>query len=297
MIDVTVAVFSKVFEIYTHEIPILIGLALIFTGLTIFESQTSTPGKVWWRNPGLPTDICYALIHAVVGPYFRIPALIVLALLLNGVMTGDEVTQYFKNGRGPLSGLSFWWQALIYLLLADFLSYWIHRGFHTAAMWRYHAAHHSSEQVDWTSSYRFHPVNLMLQHSLVGVIMVHIGIAPEVMVFFLPWDILSAAFVHANVNWTFGPVKYILATPVFHRWHHGPVNEGGSSNFAPTFAFWDVLFGTFYMPEGRLPQEFGVDDHHFPKSYLGQLIYPFTQKEPTAASADAASPDVAGATP
>jgi sterol desaturase/sphingolipid hydroxylase (fatty acid hydroxylase superfamily) len=285
MIEVVVAVFTRVLELYAREIPIIAGLALLFTVLTVFESQASSPGKVWWRNPGMPTDICYALIHTVAGPYFRIPALLVFALLLSGVMSEAEVARYFKEGRGPLSGLSFWWQALIYVVVSDFLQYWIHRGLHTAAMWRFHAVHHSSEQLDWTSSYRFHPVNLMVQQSFVAVVMIMLGISPEVMIFFVPWDILSSTFVHANVNWTFGPIKYVLATPVFHRWHHGPAHDGGSSNFAPTFALWDVMFGTFHMPKDRLPQEFGVDDHHFPTTYLSQLIYPFRSKQPGAEAA------------
>jgi sterol desaturase/sphingolipid hydroxylase (fatty acid hydroxylase superfamily) len=278
MIDLATNVFSKMLSIYSEQIPILIGLAILFTVLTVFESQTSSPGKVWWRNPGMPTDICYALLHSVLMPYFKLPAFLVIVLLLSGSMSPEQIDAFFKNGNGPLSSLSFFWQSAIYLLLTDFLLYWIHRGFHGAMMWRFHAIHHSAEQVDWTTSYRFHPVNLMLQPALVAMIMIALGISPQVMAFFIAWDILSAAFVHANVNWTFGPLKYVIATPVFHRWHHGPANEGGSSNFAPTFAFWDVMFGTFYMPEGRLPQTFGVDDLHFPQTYLSQLTYPFRQK-------------------
>jgi sterol desaturase/sphingolipid hydroxylase (fatty acid hydroxylase superfamily) len=290
MFEVTVAVFQHMLDIYSREIPIMLGLAVIFTILTVFESQASSPGKVWWRNPGLRTDICYSLMHSVASPYLRIPSVIVVVLVLRGFMSPAEVKDYFENGAGPLSGLSFWWQAVIYLLLADFMAYWIHRGFHNASLWRYHAIHHSSTQVDWTSTYRFHPVNIIMQQSFVATVMVALGIKPEVMVFFVAWDVLSAAFVHANVNWSFGPLKYVIATPVFHRWHHGPVDDGGSSNFAPTFAFWDVLFGTFYMPEGRLPQEFGVDDKHFPEGFLAQMVYPFTQKDPDPAPASAPGP-------
>ena len=40
-------------------------------------------------------------------------------------------------------------------------------------------------------------------------------------------------------------------------------DEGGNSNFASTFAMWDLLFVTFYMPPGRLPARYGVDDPQF----------------------------------
>ena len=271
-------VFNHVVKTYSQQIPIMLGLAAVFTVLTVFKGQTSSPGKTWWRNPGLATDISYALIHGLVGPYLRIPALLVVVLLLSQAMPAEAVQTFLTEGRGPLSGLPFWWQAAIYLVGTDFLLYWIHRIFHNATMWRFHAIHHSATEVDWTTTYRFHPVNLMLQPSLVAVIMVALGISPAVMMFFVPFDILSAAWVHSNLNWTLGPLKYIVAGPVFHRWHHGAPDDGGSSNFAPTFAIWDWMFGTFHMPEGRLPEHFGVDDHDFPEGYFAQLVYPFKKK-------------------
>ncbi len=275
-------IFLRAGGLYSSQIPVIAGLAALFSLLAIFQSQASSPGKFWWRNPGLVTDIFYALGNGVLAKYLRLPAFLVIFFLLTGTVSKAAIDDYFNNGRGVLHGVSFWWQAAIYLLLTDLLLYWIHRLFHGAAFWKYHAIHHSARQVDWTTSYRFHPVNLMLQPSLVAVIMLLLGITPEVMAFFVPWDILSAAFVHANVKWTFGPLKYIIATPVFHRWHHCMPDDGGNTNFAPTFAFYDVLFGTFYMPEGRLPQLFGVDEYHFPQGYLEQMIYPF--KRPQAAS-------------
>jgi sterol desaturase/sphingolipid hydroxylase (fatty acid hydroxylase superfamily) len=292
MLDSLQLVFTKMLAIYATQIPEMLALAALFTLLACFESQASSPGRVWWRNPGLATDITYGLVHGVIGGYFRIPALIIVTFVLSRSMTPEQVSDYFANGRGPCSTWPYWAQAIVYVVGADFLLYWIHRVMHGATLWRFHAVHHSATQVDWTTQYRFHPVNLMLQSGFVGVIMVSLGISPVVMAFFVPFDVLSAALVHANVNWTFGPLRYIIATPVFHRWHHGPADDGGSSNFAPTFAFWDVLFGTFHMPEGRLPQTFGTDDHHFPEGYLRQLIYPF-KKQPSADTAPAAI-DTAG---
>src|SRR5665811_678375 len=64
-----------------------------------------------------------------------------------------------------------------------------------------------------------------------------------------------SAFVPANLNWALGPFKYVLATPIFHRWHHTSLEEGGNTNFAGTFPIWDILFGTFRMPENRLPRQ------------------------------------------
>jgi len=69
-----------------------------------------------------------------------------------------------------------------------------------------------------------------------------------------------------------------LATPVFHRWHHTSQEEGGNTNFAGTFPVWDILFGTWRMPENVMPDHYGVDNQdQFPTEIAGQLAYPFKQ--------------------
>jgi len=286
------AVFKQILDIYVHQIPMMIGLALLFTALAALKNHAASPGKVWWRNPGLGTDITYALVHGVVGPYFNRPAVIlVYALLASTLMTEAEVVDFFQHGAGPLKVLPFWGQVAVYVVAADFLYYWAHRMFHGRSLWKFHAIHHSATEVDWTTEYRFHPVNIMLQPAPVAVLMLTLGISPAVLAFLIPFDVVTGAWVHSNLNWTLGPLRYVVATPVFHRWHHTSPAEGGEKNFAPTFALWDWLFGTFYMPEGKLPQVFGVDDATFPtEGYLAQLIHPFKPKEAAGVVAEQAKP-------
>ena len=136
--------------------------------------------------------------------------------------------------------------------------------FHGGGFWKYHAIHHSSEDLDWISAARFHPVNLFLGTIAVDVILLMAGISPNVMLWVGPFTTFHSAFVHANLNWTLGPFKYVLATPVFHRWHHTALEEGGNTNFAGTFPLWDILFGTFRMPENKLPDDYGMDDQAIP---------------------------------
>jgi sterol desaturase/sphingolipid hydroxylase (fatty acid hydroxylase superfamily) len=103
------------------------------------------------------------------------------------------------------------------------------------------------------------------------------GISPNVMVFLGPFTIAHSAFVHANLNWTLGPLRYVIAGPVFHRWHHTTAERGGEKNFASTFPVLDVVFGTFYMPKEALPDSYGVADQAFPPGFGAQMIYPFKQ--------------------
>ena len=121
-------------------------------------------------------------------------------------------------------------------------------------LWKYHAVHHSSEELDWISAARFHPVNIFLGSVRVPT-----------------WRCCSPAFrptcwccsapspsrIRPSCtpisNWTLGPFKYVIAGPVFHRWHHTAADRGGDKNFAATFPVLDLLFGTFYMPPSRCP--------------------------------------------
>ena len=73
--------------------------------------------------------------------------------------------------------------------------------------------------------------------------------------------------MHANLDWTLGPFKYVIAGPVFHRWHHTAADRGGEKNFAATFPVLDLMFGTFYMPAGELPDHYGIAEREFPKSF------------------------------
>ena len=268
---------KEILGLYAQVIPPMLVLAAVFTAFSIFQSQASTPGKVWWRSPDVALDVTYALGNTLLAPYLSLPAMVLVTLSLSSVMTAPEVRDYISHGKGPLSVLPFWWQALAFFAISDFISYWIHRVFH-GGLWRFHAIHHSGEQVDWTTAYRFHPVNIMLQPAFLTIVMLSLGVAPEVFAYFIPLEALAATWAHSNCNWTLGPLKYIIVTPVFHRWHHSSPEEGGNSNFSTTFSFWDLLFGTFYMPEGKLPQTFGIDDHDFPKQYFAQLAYPFRVK-------------------
>jgi len=118
-------------------------------------------------------------------------------------------------------------------------------------------------------------VNLFLGTVAVDVVLLMAGISPNIMLWVGPLTTFHSAFVHANLKWTLGPLRYVIATPIFHRWHHTSMARGGDTNFAGTFPIWDILFGTFRMPAGELPDDYGVDGEPLPAEFAGQLVYPF----------------------
>jgi sterol desaturase/sphingolipid hydroxylase (fatty acid hydroxylase superfamily) len=267
------AVLKVAGETVLKLVPISIGLGIVFALLTHWSA--CNPGTPWWRKRELVTDICYWFLIPLGARFVRIGLMIVGAAFLFDIHGADALMKFYDDGFGPLATLPLWAQALTFVVVSDFLLYWIHRVFHGATMWKYHAVHHSSEELDWISAARFHPINLFLGSVMVDVALLLAGISPNVMLWVGPFTTATSALVHANLNWTFGPFRYVLASPVFHRWHHTAADRGGSKNFAGTFPIWDVLFGTWYMPANELPDAYGVAEEAFPQSFGAQMLYPF----------------------
>ncbi|MGJ4970221.1 MULTISPECIES: sterol desaturase family protein [unclassified Bradyrhizobium] len=254
-------------------LPITLMLAVVFSVLSHFWA--CNPGKPWWQKRELVTDVVYWFFVPVFARVLRIGFLVLGASVVFKIRDADELIAFYENGHGPLAQLPEWLQGVLFLVLSDFMLYWMHRLFHGGEFWKYHAVHHSSEDLEWISAARFHPINLILGTIAVDVILLMAGISPNVMIWVGPFTTFHSAFVHANLNWTLGPLKYVLATPVFHRWHHTSMEQGGNTNFAGTFPIWDILFGTFRMPEGQLPMAYGKDEATMPGEFGGQLAFPF----------------------
>jgi len=262
-------------QTFMKGVPISIGLAAVFTILTSFWA--CNPGRPWWRKRDLVTDLCYWFLIPVITRYLRIGLLIVGAAILFRVTTADGLIAFYENGHGPLAALPVAAQMIIFLIGQDIILYWTHRYFHGATMWKYHAVHHSSDELEWISAARFHPINLFLGSVLADVVLLLAGISPKIFIVLGPLIVAHSAFVHANLDWTLGPFKYVIGTPVFHRWHHTAADRGGEKNFAATLPVLDILFGTFYMPAGELPDNYGIAERPYPTTFPGQLVHPFMQ--------------------
>ena len=275
MFDELYSVVEIAGSTFVRIVPITIFLGVVFAALTTWSA--CNPGRPWWRKREIVTDVCYWFLIPLVARFFRIGMLTLGAALIFDIHGTQAIMDFYENGHGPLAALPLWLQAAIFMVASDFLLYWIHRGFHGGTLWKYHAVHHSSEDLDWISAARFHPINLFLGAVGVDVLLLVAGISPNVMIWLGPFITVHSGFVHANLNWTLGPFKTVLAGPVFHRWHHTLPDRGGNMNFAGTFPIWDMLFGTFYMPKNELPDAYGIADKSFPEGFGAQMLYPFTR--------------------
>jgi sterol desaturase/sphingolipid hydroxylase (fatty acid hydroxylase superfamily) len=172
-------------------------------------------------------------------------------------------------------------QGIVLVLTADLLLYWWHRFMHTRVAWRYHAVHHSTVELDWLGAVRHHPLEGLAGSLITGVPLVLLGFSSGVVAgWWIPLSIFLDWLSHANLGWDFGPFRYVLASPAYHRWHHATDAEAIDKNFAQVFPIWDVLFGTCYLPsDGRQPKGYGLVANDVPATLGGQLLHPFVRRD------------------
>lgn len=232
--------------------------------LAILRAGFWTDAAYWLATPFLTRTLTRACVIAVIVP---------VALIVHGRVDGEVI----KHGFGPMSRLPLWLQAVAIVGLSDFISYWMHRLFHRPGLWRFHAVHHSTVALDWLAAVRVHPVNDAAMRVAGTLPVVALGFAPIAVAGVVPVITFIAILLHANVDWDWGPFRRVVASPCFHRWHHSSEAEGRDRNFAGILPLWDILFGTYYMPKGRVPTAFGTDTP-VPPGLVGQLLFPFRHR-------------------
>jgi sterol desaturase/sphingolipid hydroxylase (fatty acid hydroxylase superfamily) len=260
---------------------LVVGLFVLAAVFGLLERLVpAVPGQPRWRRDS-PTDVAYWFFTPLVTKTFTALAIgiaLVSVAALHGVTLDRPHLEAFLAPRGIVARQPGWLQAVEFLLLADLIAYGMHRWLHRAPLWRFHAVHHSSTQVDWLSAVRVHPVNDALVRVAQGVPLVLLGFDPRTLAAVVPILLFWAIFVHANVPWSFGPLRYAIASPAFHRWHHAAEQQGLDRNFAGLFPIFDVIFGTFHLPRGVAPRVFGIPGGDVPEGIWRQLRYPLRRR-------------------
>ncbi len=229
------------------------------------------------------TDVAHVAFDAIVTrPVVKVVGLATfLAFVFVFDLPRDRSHLYdVWHHEARLAGLPIAVQAPLAVLFADFAAYWSHRAFHHGLLWRLHAVHHSSRALDWLAGARNHPLAEALQTMIVGALLLVVGFDPRVLVVTAPLGIY-AVLLHANVSFGTSFVRYVIATPLFHRWHHAhqdalPPARRSGVNFAALLPIWDLLFGTFWTPRAQ-PVAFGADAD-VPPRFVSQLVFPFRRK-------------------
>lgn len=251
----------------------LLGLSLIFVPLEFVVRFIQA--KPFPKCAGVPADI----LHWILTPLFVAP--LVTAILTSAVAAvyltqGKVFTHLEDGGFGPIILQPLWLIILEMLLFADLCAYCRHRIMHKF-IWPVHSVHHSSTEVYWLSAVRFHPLDVLAQSLSYLIPAYLLGFPLKAIAIYMPFVTLYNFLLHSPIDWSFGPLRYFVVTPAYHRWHHVLEEAGQQANFATIFSFYDILFGTFYFPRHKRPENFGVLGAEIPRDYFGQIFYPLVR--------------------
>lgn len=171
-------------------------------------------------------------------------------------------------------------QFLIATFVADLFQYGTHRIHHKVGfLWKFHAIHHSSESMDWLAGSRTHFVEVFVTRTLVMIPLYVCGFDQAALNAYITLVGVQAVMIHANLGINLGFLRYILATPQFHHWHHSNDKEYMDANYAVHLPIIDMMFGTYRCPKGKWPEEYGIVSGHPPKGFFQQFLHPFVRSK------------------
>jgi sterol desaturase/sphingolipid hydroxylase (fatty acid hydroxylase superfamily) len=222
-------------------------------------------------------DACFLALHAIVViPLMTLLSVGAAALIGQAGWIELRSTEHWPG----------WLLVPLTVVAMDAANWLAHYADHRLdPLWRFHALHHSQEELSVLTSFRAHPLmhttGFILATIPVVVLMPTRPIAPVLITIYVCIGTLQ----HANLRWTFGPAGRVLVSPAYHRLHHAPDTQG--VNLGVVLTIWDVLAGRARFPsrgdaagptglDGR-PVPVEQDDAAGPALLLlaGQLIEPF----------------------
>ncbi|MEQ8369431.1 MAG: sterol desaturase family protein [Alphaproteobacteria bacterium] len=242
-------------------------LAVLFSLLALAVKRRRLLADARRALPAVRLNLIYHLIDLAAV----LPLMVLLVDLIDRATTagGLRLLNTADFAVWPL-----WVAVLACVVVSDFIGYWRHRLLHLSALWPVHAIHHSDPAMTATTLMRFHPLNRLATTAINAMALSLVGFPPAVIAINGVIRTWYGFAVHADLPWTWGPLRRILVSPVMHRWHHVRDMTGHGTNFATVFALWDVLFGTWRMPPTAMPP-LGVRDAGFPATWLAQTLWPF----------------------
>jgi sterol desaturase/sphingolipid hydroxylase (fatty acid hydroxylase superfamily) len=260
--------------------PLLVGLVVL-----IGISERIWPAE---RRPvlarGHVQDACYLVLHALIV----IP---LMTLLSVGAATLVGTYASWIEIR-PLENWPIWVLVPVTIVAMDGANWLAHYADHRLGfLWRFHALHHSQEELSVLTSFRAHPLmhttGFILATFPVVALMPTRAIAPVLITVYVCIGTLQ----HANLRWTFGPLGRVLVSPAYHRHHHSLAAE--CVNLGVVLTIWDVLAGFARFPaRGEAPGPTGLEGRPVPIEQVesapallvvaGQLIQPFQAQRPAA---------------
>lgn len=259
----------------------LLGFVGLFGAFALLERVFALRSQRVFR-PGWATDAVHFFVNHLFIVAGTVVILGVVARLVER-LAGSPLDRWWAAVGAQPAMLQFA-EALIVVAVSR---YWSHRLSHRVPwLWRFHAVHHSSAQLDWLAAVRLHPVDSVLATVGTGLPLFLLGFDRATFGLWLAFAAFGPFVDHANLRLRLPVLRWVIPNPEWHHWHHATTSPDGvgndiavprDRNFSP-FPWVDVVFGTAYLPRGRWPSAYGIPDPVPPSGYLAQLAHPFRRR-------------------
>lgn len=192
------------------------------------------------------------LPRLVVNIGVSVTALAVAAILVQPAAAAVlDFTENTSFGLIRFAGLSGPLEIIAAFLLLDLTFYYWHMANHRIPfLWRFHIVHHIDPDLDVSTSFRFHFVEVGFSAGFRAAQVLLIG--PTFFAYFV-YEIafqLGTLFHHSNVRLPSSVERVLnkaLVTPRMHGIHHSDLREENLSNFGVVFPWWDRLHRTLRL--------------------------------------------------
>lgn len=151
----------------------------------------------------------------------------------------------------------------LYIVVADFGHYWMHRILHHPLLWRFHKWHHAPTHMTWLSGNRESFVDrIVVSLPYVWAYPIIHGNTPWwVPVALLCFHAFKNDWMHLNVTFRMRGLERAFVTPHFHHIHHSDNPEHFNKNLGALFSVWDRMFGSYANPDHvRSQLTFGIGE-------------------------------------
>jgi sterol desaturase/sphingolipid hydroxylase (fatty acid hydroxylase superfamily) len=255
---------------------------LIIISLVVWGLELVFP---WRKNQAIFRKDFWLDLFYMFFNFFLLNLIILMALsnsaelLLNDILgvVGLSVNNFklFEINSFP-----FWFRILVFFIVIDFVQWCTHRLLHKFEfLWNFHKVHHSVKQMGFAAHLRYHWMEPVVYNFLKYIpLAIMGGFTAQDLALVHFFNITIGHLNHANINWDYGWLKYILNNPKMHIWHHAkelPEDRKKGVNFGITLSIWDYLFKTNYIPHSGRDIELGFNgDQDFPQGFIKQEMYP-----------------------
>ncbi len=170
-------------------------------------------------------------------------------------------------------------QAVIIVLLIDFLRYWLHRWMHVNPfLWRFHALHHMPERLGTATSIRTHPIDDFILYVPEAFLLFFLGFDRTIVAALYTVIWVISLIKHANIEIAEDRFSKHFQLPRYHLLHHNYQSEEARTyNFSEILTFWDKVFGTFKGDSVSDSHRVGVssaEPRGFFREFFGWIFLP-----------------------